>query len=520
MSQRIRRLPVKWFGAIALLACTLPLRAWGAGPAGSEFQVNTFTSNFQRCPAVAADGAGNFVVVWESITARTGTPSASSASASTATGAALGSEFQVNTYTTNDQQDADVAADGAGNFVVVWESRPARTATTIGVFGQRFDSTGAALGSEFQVNTYTTDDQYLTRRSPPTARATSWWCGRATRTATVIQASSASASTAPARPGQRVPGQHLHRLRARSIPPSPPTARATSWSCGRACSRTAAAAASSASATTAQVRRWAASSRSTPTPPETRSIPPSPSMARATSWWCGTDHTATASTASASTARARRWGASFRPTPTAPIPPNTPRSAPTAPAISWWRGGATTSSVTASSAGASTARARPWEASSGSTPTPPLTRATPPLPWAPQATSSVVWTSDGQDGSDEGIFGQRLCTVMTCTNGDGCCPVTCNPGNDDDCADPRQRRHLRSSSMSSSTDDHVPLPRATTMLPLRPTSSRAASPSSSLRRSRSSSRSRSSGDTFALPAANPDHGRRRAPHLRHCDDGG
>ena len=36
----------------------------GAGtPLGGEFQVNTFTTGYQVTPAVAADGAGNFVVV-------------------------------------------------------------------------------------------------------------------------------------------------------------------------------------------------------------------------------------------------------------------------------------------------------------------------------------------------------------------------------------------------------------------------------------------------------------------------
>ncbi len=35
-------------------------------PASGEFRVNTFTSNYQMRPAVAAAGAGEFLVVWES----------------------------------------------------------------------------------------------------------------------------------------------------------------------------------------------------------------------------------------------------------------------------------------------------------------------------------------------------------------------------------------------------------------------------------------------------------------------
>jgi hypothetical protein len=47
--------------------------------------------------------------------------------------------------------------DSAGDFVVVWESP--HDGGLIGVFGQRFASTGAPLGTEFLVNTYTTADQ-------------------------------------------------------------------------------------------------------------------------------------------------------------------------------------------------------------------------------------------------------------------------------------------------------------------------------------------------------------------------
>src|SRR5262245_10409477 len=64
----------------------------------------------------------------------------------------LGPEFQVNTYTTSAQNSPVVAADGAGNFVVVWASP--HDGSGSGVFGQRYDSSGTPLGSEFPVNTY------------------------------------------------------------------------------------------------------------------------------------------------------------------------------------------------------------------------------------------------------------------------------------------------------------------------------------------------------------------------------
>ena len=60
-----------------------------------------------------------------------------------------GSEFQVNTYTTNYQGQPSVASDSDGNFVVVWASGGSAGSDTSGssIQGQRFDSNGVAIGS-------------------------------------------------------------------------------------------------------------------------------------------------------------------------------------------------------------------------------------------------------------------------------------------------------------------------------------------------------------------------------------
>ena len=50
-------------------------------------------------------------------------------------------EFQVNTYTTSDQYGYGVAMDKAGNFVVSWESY-GQDGDGYGVFGRRFDAAG------------------------------------------------------------------------------------------------------------------------------------------------------------------------------------------------------------------------------------------------------------------------------------------------------------------------------------------------------------------------------------------
>src|SRR6185503_20432602 len=101
-------------------------------------------------PAVAADAAGNFVVVWASYL-EDGSLYGVFGQRYAGAGTALGSEFRVNTYTTGAQTFPSVAADAAGNFVVVWHSN-GQDGSSFGVFGQRYSSSGTPLGPEFRVN--------------------------------------------------------------------------------------------------------------------------------------------------------------------------------------------------------------------------------------------------------------------------------------------------------------------------------------------------------------------------------
>ncbi len=124
---------------------------------GTEFQVNTYTTASQFRPSVAADSAGNFVVVWTS-EGQDGSGYGIFGQRFNGSGAKIGPEFQINTYTTGTQDISSVAADSAGNFVVVWDSF-GQDGSGNGIFGQRFSSSGAKVGPEFQVNTYTTSTQ-------------------------------------------------------------------------------------------------------------------------------------------------------------------------------------------------------------------------------------------------------------------------------------------------------------------------------------------------------------------------
>ena len=127
-------------------------------PLGPEFRVNAYTTDTQHFPAVALDSSGNFVVVWHGYT-QDGSARGIFGQRFTNTGTPLG-EFRVNTYTTSDQSFPRVAADAAGDFVVVWGSDDQK-GSTYGVFGQRYAAVGTPLGPEFRVNTYTSFHQFV-----------------------------------------------------------------------------------------------------------------------------------------------------------------------------------------------------------------------------------------------------------------------------------------------------------------------------------------------------------------------
>jgi hypothetical protein len=129
----------------------------GAGtPLGQEFRVNTYTTGNQFGPSVAADPSGTLVVVWVSY-AQDGSSYGVFGQRYTSSGTPLGAEFRVNSYTAGGQGGARATADASGNFLVVWGG--SQDASGGGVFGQRFASSGAPMGPEFQVNTYTTSLQ-------------------------------------------------------------------------------------------------------------------------------------------------------------------------------------------------------------------------------------------------------------------------------------------------------------------------------------------------------------------------
>jgi hypothetical protein len=125
---------------------------------GAEFPVNTYTEYFQTNPSVAALSNGGFVVTWTSGPGQDGPGYGVYGQRYSAAGARAGGEFRVNTHTANNQYGPSVAALGNGDFVVTWSSY-GQDGASYGVYGQRYSAAGARAGNEFRVNTHTANDQ-------------------------------------------------------------------------------------------------------------------------------------------------------------------------------------------------------------------------------------------------------------------------------------------------------------------------------------------------------------------------
>ena len=122
-----------------------------------EMAVNTYTSSSQYEPAVAALGDGGYVVVWRSY-GQDGDNSGIFGQRYDADGNSVGSEFQVNTTTASAQLQPNVIGTADGGFVVSWSGIGGDGGYDL--FAQRFASDGTSSGGEVLVNTTTADNQF------------------------------------------------------------------------------------------------------------------------------------------------------------------------------------------------------------------------------------------------------------------------------------------------------------------------------------------------------------------------
>ena len=138
-------------------------------PFGGENQANTTTIGAQDTPSIATLANGDFIIAWDSngqdgsgegVFAQRIDPLGNHVApdGSPLMGGASG-EFQVNTSTTNSQFDSSVIGLPDGGFIINWTNNSGLDGSGNGVFGQRFDASGATVGGEFQVNTLTSSNQ-------------------------------------------------------------------------------------------------------------------------------------------------------------------------------------------------------------------------------------------------------------------------------------------------------------------------------------------------------------------------
>ncbi len=145
---------------LLLLSIALPSHASTIAD-GNELQVNTYTTGDQTSvsgPSAARLTGGEYVVVFSG-DGQDGSQSGIIAQRFDSSGAGVGTHFIVNAYSTGDQLRPAVAALDAGGFVIVWDG-PGPADTGRGIFARLFDATATPSSAEFVVNTYTPGTQY------------------------------------------------------------------------------------------------------------------------------------------------------------------------------------------------------------------------------------------------------------------------------------------------------------------------------------------------------------------------
>ena len=252
-----------------------------ASPQGGEFRVNTVTTSDQQNPAVAMDADGDFVVAWQSNDQDGDKLGHLRPALQRRAASPQGGEFRVNTYTSRptghprSRWTPTATSSSPGRAT-------ARTATTFGIYAQRYNAAGVPQGGEFRVNTFTRQGPGRPRRGDGRRRRLRRSPGRATdqdgdklghlRPALQRRAARRRAASSASTPSTT--------QRTTSARRSPWTPTATSSSPGRVTIRTATSGASTPGATTPRAPPKARSSSSTPIRARIRTAPRSRSTRR------------------------------------------------------------------------------------------------------------------------------------------------------------------------------------------------------------------------------------------------
>jgi Ca2+-binding RTX toxin-like protein len=127
----------------------------GSKMGGETLVDSSAASIFRGKPAIAATGDGGYLIAWESFN-QDGSGYGIYAQRYAADGSKVGSETRINTTTAGSQHDVAIATLASGGYVITWASPDG---SNDGVYAQRFAADGSALGGETRINTTTADLQ-------------------------------------------------------------------------------------------------------------------------------------------------------------------------------------------------------------------------------------------------------------------------------------------------------------------------------------------------------------------------
>ncbi|MFC3616159.1 calcium-binding protein [Lutimaribacter marinistellae] len=136
----------------------------GISATGSEFQVNSHADTRKKDAQIAAMSEGGFLITWDSW-AQDGSSYGIFGQRFDSSGTAIGEEFRINDWATNFQVYSASALLSDGSLVVAWHSG-FQDGGGIGVYGKRFGPTGDPVGTEFRVNIETEFDQSFPKVAP------------------------------------------------------------------------------------------------------------------------------------------------------------------------------------------------------------------------------------------------------------------------------------------------------------------------------------------------------------------
>ena len=128
---------------------------------GGNVLVNTSNTISQSNPRVEILRDGEWVVTWNtwnSVDENTEVV----ARIFNADGTPKGPQFQINSFTTGAQDSAEIAPMKTGGFMIAWVSE-GQDGDGLGIRAQRFDSSGTKIGAEIAVNTVTAGKQYAAK---------------------------------------------------------------------------------------------------------------------------------------------------------------------------------------------------------------------------------------------------------------------------------------------------------------------------------------------------------------------